>query len=275
MICSALLPLSGIKPPPSATVPAGTAKVGSCWFGVPPLLPLLIPAPAGGCPPATNRTGEAFTADGEVIALSGGEGGAANACFTCHGLDGLGDGVSVPRLAGLDAGYLQKQLVDYATETPRDEVMGPGARWVAHSDQLAVPRGYPALPVAPPKAPAGPPPTIWLNGAPERGVIACASCHGADGLGVGQGNPAVAGQPAAYTVDQLRRWKRGERRNDPRGVMAVAASGLSEAELHAIAVWLERAPIAPRPASAAASGSAGAAAAARSAASRGKHRPDR
>lgn len=238
-------------------------------------MPLLVLALMTACTPVSDRSSEAFRADGEVIALSGGEGGPRNACFTCHGLDGMGDGVSVPRLAGLDAGYLQKQLVDYAAETRRDKVMGPIARWLDDHDQLAVARWYAALPVPAAQRPAGPAPAIWLNGAPERGVIACASCHGAEGLGVGRGNPAVTGQPAAYTVEQLRRWKRGERRNDPRGVMAVAAAGLSEAEMRTIAAWLESAPIARPPASGAASASADEAAAARSAASRGTHRPDR
>ena len=259
---------------PSVTVPAGTAKVGSWWFGVRPLLPVLIVALTGACTPASNRTGEAFTAGGEVIAMSGGDGGPANACFTCHGLDGMGDGVSVPRLAGLDAGYLQKQLTDYAAETRSDKVMSPIARWLDDDDQLAVARWYASLPVPRAEGGAGPAPAIWLNGAPDRGVIACASCHGADGLGVGRGNPAVAGQPAGYTIEQLRRWKRAERRNDPRGVMADAAAGLTEAEMRTIAAWLESAPIARPPASGAASASADAAAAARSAPSRETRRPD-
>ena len=240
-----------------------------------PLPPLLVLVLAAACTPTSDRSSRAFTADGEVIALSGGEGGAANACFTCHGLDGMGDGVSVPRLAGLDAGYLQKQLADYATETRRDKVMGPIARWLDHDEQLAVARWYAALPVRTGGDLAGPAPAIWTKGAPERGVIACATCHGADGLGVGRGNPAVTGQPAAYTIEQLRRWKRAERRNDPRGVMAVAAAGLSDAEMRTIAAWLETGPTARPPASDAASGSADAAAGARSAASRGTHRPDR
>src|SRR5690606_13411276 len=178
-ICSALLPLSGIKPPPSVTVPAGTAKVGWCCLGVRALPSLLVLALAGACTPVSDRSSEAFTADGEVIALSGGEGGPRNACFTCHGLDGMGDGVSVPRLAGLDAGYLQKQLVDYAAKTRRDKVMGPVARWLDDVDRLTVARWYAALPVAASQGPSTPPPAIWLTGAPERGVIACASCHGA------------------------------------------------------------------------------------------------
>ena len=237
---------------------------------------LALAAVAAACSPATNRTGEAFTADGEIIALSGGEGGAANACFSCHGLDGMGDGVSVPRLAGLDAGYLQKQLVDYANETRADEVMSPIAKWLDDGDRRAVAARYAALP-APTDgtAEAAPAPAIYRIGAADRGVIACASCHGETGLGVGRGNPAIAGQPAAYTLEQLRRWKTAERRNDPRGVMADAVAGLSEAEMRTIAAWLETLPTAPPPASDAASASAAATAAARPATSRGTRRPGR
>lgn len=274
----AILPLSGIKPVLSVTVPAAEPqRSAGCWFRV-RLIPavLALATAAAACTPATNRTGEAFSADGEIIAMGGGEGGPANACFACHGLDGAGDGVSVPRLAGLDAGYLQKQLEDYANETRADAVMGPVAQWLDDGDRRAVAAWYAALP--PPTAGARPTtsaPGVYRDGAPARGVIACASCHGADGQGVGRGNPAIAGQPAAYTLEQLRRWKTAERRNDPRGVMADAVAGLTDAEMRTIAAWLETLPAAPAPDSDAASASVAAAAAARPAASRGTRRPGR
>ena len=226
------------------------------------------------CSPVDRRAAETFSASGEIIAMSGGDGGPANACFSCHGLDGAGDGVSVPRLAGLDAGYLQKQLADYALRTRPDPVMSPVARWLDDDEQHAVAVWYATLP-DPSARPSAPPPAIWREGAPERGVAACASCHGAGGEGLGEGNPAVHGQPAAYTLDQLQRWKRGERRNDPLGVMSDAVAGLTDAEMRTIAAWLETAPSAPPPASAAASGSASAAVPEGSAASRGPRRPGR
>lgn len=229
---------------------------------------------AAACSDIDGRSTAAFTADGEVIAMGGGEGGARNACFSCHGLDGMGDGVSVPRLAGLDAGYLQKQLEDYANRLRDDPAMYEAARWLDHDDRRAVAAWYAALP-SPSGGAAPPPPAVWLRGRPEAGVPGCAVCHGEQGQGVGPGNPAVAGQPAAYTLDQLRRWKTGGRRNDPRGVMSDAVAGLTESEMRAIAVWLETAPTAPPPASDAASASASAAAAARPEASRGVRRPGR
>lgn len=240
-----------------------------------PVPALLAFAALAACSPASNETGAAFTATGEIIAMGGGEGGPANACFSCHGLDGAGDGVSVPRLAGLDVGYLQKQLSDYANDLRADPVMTPIARRLDDGDQRAVAAWYAAMPAPAPTRAAGPPPGIYLIGDPGRGAPACASCHGVDGSGVGAGNPAIAGQPAAYTLDQLRRWKRAERRNDPRSVMTDAVAGLTDDEMRTIAVWLEHAPTAPQPASGAATVSVAEWASTGSAASRGPRRPGR
>lgn len=111
-----------------------------CSIRVRAFLPFLLVATAcspQGSPPS-NETGAAFTRTGQVIAMGGGEGGAANACFSCHGLDGAGDGVSTPRLAGLDAGYLQKQMEDYANDVRQDAVMTQVARWLDDGDRRAV-----------------------------------------------------------------------------------------------------------------------------------------
>jgi len=234
---------------------------------------LILLLPLAACAPPSNETGAAFTETGQIIAMGGGEGGPANACFSCHGLDGAGDGVSVPRLAGLDAGYLQKQMEDYAGNVRQDGVMKQVARWLDAGDRRAVAQFYAAMPPPARRGPAGPAPAIYLQGDVSRGVPSCAACHGADGQGVGFGNPAISAQPAAYTVDQLHRWKERRRRNDPRGVMTEAVKNLTNAEIAQIAAWLERAPAAPPPDSDVASASAAASAAARPEASRGVRRP--
>lgn len=175
-------------------------------------------------------------AEGEVIAFGGGPGGAGDACFSCHGFAGRGEGV-IPRLSGLEAGYLQKQLRDYADGDRADATMGPIARRLADGDARAVAAYYasrdPAL------GATGAAPAIYANGAPERGVRACARCHGARGEGRGLANPAIAGQPRAYTIEQLRRFQRSVRRNDPGDVMGRAARPLTEEEIEAIATYLE------------------------------------
>ena len=118
-------------------------------------------------------------------------------------------------------------------------------------------------------------PAIYLRGDAGRGVVACASCHGAAGQGAGPGNPALAGQPRAYTLEQLKRWKRAARRNDPRGVMTAAVAPLTALEMGEIAAWLEiQSPSRP-PDSGTATASASATAVAEPAASRGIRHPDR
>jgi cytochrome c553 len=236
---------------------------------------LLTTLTLAACDSGKGATDQALTETGELVALSGGGAGAASACFTCHGLNGQGDGASIPRLAGLDAGYLQKQLEDYAAGTRPDDVMGRIAKRLDAGDRRAVALFYAEMPAPPAPIAALPVPSLYVAGEATRGVTACAACHGSQGQGWGPGGPAIAGQPRAYVVDQLTRWRDGRRRNDPRGVMAVAVAELTDAEIESLAVWLETAPSAPAPASVAASASVSSAAAARPAASREARRPGR
>ena len=242
-----------------------------------PTLSLLAAIGASGCDATPGRTDRAFSETGQIIAMSGGAGGSANACFTCHGLDGQGDGAGAPRLAGLDAGYLQKQMEDYASGLRQDDLMARVAKGLDQNGRRAVAAYYASLPAPAASAvPASPAPVIYAQGDPARGVTACAACHGDRGQGAGDGgNPQIAGQPAAYTLEQIERWKSGERRNDPRGVMAAAVKSLSDPEARAIASWLSTQPASPARASAAATGSASVEAAARPASSRETRRPYR
>lgn len=239
-------------------------------------LPLLFALAAlAACDRSISRTDQALSASGRVVAMSGGAGGAAKACFACHGLDGAGDGVSTPRLAGLEAGYLQKQMEDYATGLRADPVMTPLARALDDRSRRVVSAYYAGLAPPAPRKEAGAAPTLWSQGDRTRGLAPCAACHGDQGQGVGGGQPALAGQPEAYTRLQFERWRLAKRRNDPRGVMSTIARKLTPAEIDAIAAWLQRQPAAPAPASDAASASGAAAVAARSAASREGRRLDR
>lgn len=180
-----------------------------------------------------------FSASGEVIALSGGSAGAANACASCHGLAGQGDGHRSPRLAGLDSGYLQRQLGFYAEGQRINPQMVRVAKALSGEERQKVAAYYAALPV---QVTAGcpPPPSIadalYRNGDPSRGVASCASCHGAAGEG-NAGNPPLAGQPARYLSRQLADWRNGDRYGDPENVMTRIAKELSPAESAALSVY--------------------------------------
>ncbi len=178
-------------------------------------------------------------ASGEMIAFGAGPLGARDACFTCHGFNGEGDG-RAPRLAGLDAGYLAKQMLDYANGDRADAVMGPISRGLSHGDHRAVAAYYENLRLQRSSRPLRTS-ALYTRGDDVRGISACADCHGARGEGRGA-NPAIAGQPRAYTVEQLQRWKRGIRRNDARDVMGAVSRLLSDAEIEALAIYIEALP---------------------------------
>lgn len=177
-------------------------------------------------------------ASGRLIAYGGGPGGADDACFTCHGFDGEGEG-RTPSLAGLDAAYIAKQLADYAQQSRPDDVMTPIARRMSDGDRRAVALYYASLPAPTPRAPERLL-ALYHEGDRERAIGRCVNCHGADGAGEGAANPAIGGQPAAYTAEQLRRWRRSVRRNDARDVMGSAVRGMTDDEIEEMAVYIQQ-----------------------------------
>lgn len=198
-------------------------------------LPLLALAATSAC--GSDGGNRAFRASGELIALSGGDGGATNACITCHGLQGEGDGRLTPRLAGLDAGYLHRQLDDFVNGRRADPVMRAVALRLSTTDRAKVSAYYAALPAAGPVLP--------LTSALYESE--CAECHGARGEGIGPANPPLAGQPAPYIVAQLMAWRSGKRRGDGMAEMQRVSRALAPAEVHHLADLAAAHPPAPRP----------------------------
>ncbi|AQR72830.1 hypothetical protein BXU08_03295 [Sphingomonas sp. LM7] len=213
--------------------------------------------PLAGCGQTDRSSTDRLAATGELVALSGGDAGAAKACIACHGVDGRGDGAGAPRLAGLDLGYLEAQLQAYA-DGRREH---PEMHWIANrlrpDQRQSVSAYYAALPFTPkPQAmPAdGAAASLYQQGDPGRGLASCASCHGARGEGLGPANPPLAGQPAAYLAEQLERWRSSKRRTDPENAMLRISRALSRAESSALAGYAAALPgDPPRPGSPAAS----------------------
>lgn len=186
-------------------------------------------------------------ADGAAIANTGV--GAAPACQTCHGPAGEGIAqAGFPRLAGLGAAYMQRQLAAFADGTRVNAVMMPIARALSDTDRAEVSAYYAALPAPPvPVTPKTASTSIPAVAAPSIGATlatrgrwadslpACENCHGPGGRGVGPDFPLLAGQSAAYLAGQLTAWKTGTRPPGPMGLMTVVANKLSEDEVRAIA----------------------------------------
>lgn len=62
----------------------------------------------------------------------------------------------------------------------------------------------------------------------------CAGCHGANGIGIADTYPNIAGQHAEYIVKQLKAFKSGDRKNP---IMAPMAAGLSEQDMADVAAY--------------------------------------
>lgn len=199
----------------------------------------------GGCYAVDRTSADRFTASGEMVALSGGDAGAAFACFTCHGLDGRGDGAGTPRLAGLDRGYLEAQLDAYATGRRQHEAMAYLATRLPWRDRQLVSAYYAQLPFAAGPMPAEAPPALYAFGDPGRGLQPCAACHGAAGEGVGAGNPPLGGQSAFHLAEQIDQWRRSERRSDPDNVMLEISRRLQPEEIRPLAAYAASLPGGP------------------------------
>jgi cytochrome c553 len=78
---------------------------------------------------------------------------------------------------------------------------------------------------------------LWRMGDFDKGVPSCAGCHGAAGAGLPAQYPALAGQYAEYTEDQLKKFRLGERANDSEKVMRMIAAKLSDQQIRAVAEY--------------------------------------
>jgi cytochrome c553 len=187
----------------------------------------------------------ARAADPAMLANQGASG--VPACNSCHGPGGSGQGV-FPRLAGLNAAYLAKQLGDFSGGSRVNGVMQPIARALPPADQQALARYYAAMPAtARPAAAlaaedAGA--KLATRGQWSKGVPACVQCHGPGGVGIGDHFPALAGQPAGYIASQLKAWQAGTRKNDPIELMRHVAGQLSDSDIQAVSNWFAAQPVA-------------------------------
>ncbi len=79
---------------------------------------------------------------------------------------------------------------------------------------------------------------IYRAGILDKGVAACAACHGPSGAGnAPAGFPRIAGQESEYFINQMTAYREGQRLTDEYlgGVMRQIAIGLTDGEIAAVA----------------------------------------
>lgn len=174
-------------------------------------------------------------------------------CAACHGADGLGNqAAGYPALAGLPAPYIARQLDAFVQGTRINPVMKQMAGTLTPAQRKQVAGYYAAMKIparpAPNPMPAGEGARLAMDGAwggKLTGLPACDSCHGPQGIGVGDVFPRLAGQPAAYLEAQLGDWQSGSRKNDPLHLMRNVAGKLSAAQIKAVAAYYAALPANP------------------------------
>ena len=178
-------------------------------------------------------------------------------CMTCHGANGAGMApTAYPRIAGLDADYMAKQLRDFRVGMRNNPIMMPMAKNLTDDEITAVSAYYAAMPAPTPTALA--PADDLTKTAVDlvrwgdwtgRDLPACGQCHAPDGNGIGSHFPGIAGQQASYIKAQLQAWKAGTRANDPLGLMKTVADRLTDAEIDDLSAYYAAQPAAaPTPA---------------------------
>jgi len=196
-------------------------------------------APAG-APAAAAAAAKPDAAKGGALYDSGDNARGLPACASCHGAGGNSTIATNPKLSAQFDSYVHKQLVDFTTPARQHPIMTNYAKALTDDEKKNI-AAYLSTQKANPGAARNKNTVelgrkIYRGGVAERGVAACASCHGATGNGIPIQYPRLAGQHQDYTLAQLQNFKSGARANSPQ--MSALAKRLSDEEMKAVADYI-------------------------------------
>lgn len=168
----------------------------------------------------------------------------AQSCAACHGQAGISPSPAFPHLAGQQASYLAKQIMDIRdgnrvvaqmagqVDNFSDQDAWDVARFYADQDANLGQADPDGELLARGEA-------LYRAGDMSKGIPACAACHTPTGVGIGSAvYPALSGQFPEYTVSTLQAFAAGERANDPANIMRDIAAKMSDADMEAVANYV-------------------------------------
>ncbi|PIQ12014.1 MAG: cytochrome c4 [Hydrogenophilales bacterium CG_4_9_14_3_um_filter_59_35] len=162
-------------------------------------------------------------------------------CAGCHNPDGNSIILENPKLSGLDAGYIVRQLRDFKSGIRKSPVMSTIIPMVDEKEFPALAEFFskqqrkPGVAVDAKRAAQGK--EIYDEGIDSSAVPACSGCHNDDGSGTDK-YPRIGGQNSAYVIQQLMNFKSGERANDVKAVMRAVAKRMNEKDIRAVAEYM-------------------------------------
>lgn len=187
-----------------------------------------------------QRPAKPDPAKGATLYESGDNARGLPACLSCHGANGNSTIAVNPKLSNQIEAYTHKQLVDFTTPQRVNPIMTTYAKMLTDEEKRNV-AAYLATQKVKPGAAKNKDTVelgrkIYRGGIADKGVAACASCHGANGGGIPIQYPRLAGQLQDYTVAQLVSFRTGVRSNSPQ--MTALAQRMSDAEMKAVADYI-------------------------------------
>jgi len=165
------------------------------------------------------------------------------ACAACHGPDGNSTNPVWPKLASQHPGYLVKQLAEFKSGKRTDPTMAGMAAPLSEQDREDLAAYFSSQTIklgSTPKEELELGQSIYRAGNAASGVPACAGCHGPTGAGNAPAKfPRLSGQHAAYVIKQLKAFRDGSRANDAGQMMRNVAAKLTDAEIKAVAAYVD------------------------------------
>ncbi|HZN12587.1 MAG TPA: c-type cytochrome [Blastocatellia bacterium] len=194
---------------------------------------------------ATLICAAAFGSTAPALAAGSKEAGQTKStpCVACHGIDGNSANPEWPSIAGQHESYFVRQLKAFRAGERQNPLMSPMAAGLSDEDIADLAAFYSSQTARggeaePSKLKLGQ--KVYRAGNMEEQTMACAACHGPTGRGNPLASyPAIQGQHATYVATQLRAYKSGARTNDPNQMMRSVAVRLSDAEIDAVASYVQ------------------------------------
>lgn len=203
---------------------------------------LALPATAftGLASAAEQAAAKADPAKGETLYTQGAPDRNVPACLSCHGANGNSGAAVNPKLAAQHPEYTDKQLANFKAKVRNNPIMTPIAAQLTDQEMRDVGAYLARQTLKPASAKSKDTieqgQKIYRAGIANKGVPACAACHGPAGAGIPAQYPRIGGQFSEYTEAQLVAFRQGGRKNN--AVMAEVAARMSDAEIKAVADYV-------------------------------------